>query len=163
LGGAPVVGANILFEILDGSLHDDGADTDGGTANPTFQLPGNDDAIVATNASGQAQFTINGTVPGRDDVLVCADLNDNGVCDKASEPYAVASKVWVGLTLVQTFPVDGNGNPVNAPEVGVGNTIRDWTVAGEPHWARSVGAGGAGAERGHAEPGERLVRTVQPA
>jgi hypothetical protein len=127
-GGAPVAGANILFEILDGSLNDDGADTDGGTANPTFQLPGNDDAIVATNASGQAQFTINGTVPGRDDVLVCADLNNNSVCDRATEPYAVASKVWVGLTLVQTFPVVG-GNPAAAPEVGVGNTIRDWTVA----------------------------------
>jgi hypothetical protein len=130
-GGAPVAGANILFEILDGSLHDDGADTDGGTANPTFQLAGNDDAIVATNGSGQAQFTITGgtvTLLVPDHVLVCADLNDNSVCDRATEPYAVASKVWVGLTLVQTFPVVG-GNPAAAPEAGVGNTIRDWTVA----------------------------------
>ncbi|MCX2726831.1 hypothetical protein OO015_04895 [Thermomicrobium sp. 4228-Ro] len=127
-GGEPVEGTNILFEILDGSLHD-GADVDGGPADLTFQLSGDDDAIEATDADGQAQFIIEGTDTGtdthHDDVLVCADLNDNGVCDKATEPYAVVSKDWVGLTLAQTFPAN-NGN---APETGVGNTIRDWTVA----------------------------------
>ncbi|MCS7295246.1 MAG: hypothetical protein NZ761_07595, partial [Dehalococcoidia bacterium] len=123
-GGEPVEGAPILFEILDGSENDEPGDTDGGTANPTFQLAGDDGDVVATDEDGVASWTYPSDLTGSDSILVCADLNENGVCERATEPWTIVVKNWVALDLEQTYPQQG----APALEAGVGNTIRDWTV-----------------------------------
>ena len=94
----------VLFEVT-------GANTDGKT--------------VYTDGNGQALFSYTGTSAGKDTVIACIDVNDDGNCD-GEEPQASATKYWLG-----TF-VTGGGN------IKVDKTVR-WTFSGVVGVAEGIG------------------------
>lgn len=119
LGGVPQPGAWIVFNILAGSRN-------------------SGSAVLQTNQNGQASWTYQDVgLPnqnGQDTIRVCLDLNKNGICELANEPYRDVTKNWTAVQIAlapaqaTNLAAAGVQHTVTATVTSGGNPVEGVTV-----------------------------------